>query len=254
VVQFPILEFDSDRAALLEPYRDPGQAEVPPHCVPCFFSDVVRKVTAEHNAKVVVDNRWEDGPHRLYEIERNGRRLAYYSPGLGSAAAAGLLEEAIAFGCSRFVACGGCGVLDRTIGLGQLVCVSAAVRDEGASYHYLPPSREVEANPVVLSALGAILKARGIPFVSAKTWTTDAPYRETRGLISRRKAEGCLVVEMEAAGMMAVAHFRNVAFGQVLYGGDDLSGTEWDNRDWQSKSEVRENLFWLCADAVLSLP
>jgi hypothetical protein len=58
---------------------------------------------------------------------------------------------------------------------------------------------------------------------------------------------------MEAAGMIAVARFRNVAFGQILYGGDDLSGSNWDNRDWQNKSQIRENLFWLCADAVLSL-
>ena len=62
-----------------------------------------------------------------------------------------------------------------------------------------------------------------------------------------------MVVDMEAAGMMAVAKFRGVPFGQVVYGGDDLSGSEWDNRSWQSKADVRESLFWLCADAVLSL-
>jgi len=60
-------------------------------------------------------------------------------------------------------------------------------------------------------------------------------------------------VEMEAAGMKAVAEYRGVPFGQVLYAGDDLSGTEWDNRDWQTRSEVREKLFWLAADAMLSL-
>jgi hypothetical protein len=64
--------------------------------------------------------------------------------------------------------------------------------------------------------------------------------------------EGCVVVEMEAAGMMAVAQLRDVMFGQVLYAGDDLSGSEWDTRDWQSLSDVRESLFWLCVDAVLT--
>jgi hypothetical protein len=58
---------------------------------------------------------------------------------------------------------------------------------------------------------------------------------------------------MEAASLMAVAQFRDVLFGQVLYGGDDLSGAEWDNRGWQSRSEVRESLFWLSADACLSI-
>jgi hypothetical protein len=52
---------------------------------------------------------------------------------------------------------------------------------------------------------------------------------------------------------MAVAQFRNVIFGQALYGGDDLSGMEWDNRGWQARSDIRESLFWLSADACLSL-
>ena len=75
---------------------------------------------------------------------------------------------------------------------------------------------------------------------------------ETVDVIAERRAEGCVVVEMEAAGMMAVAQFRDILFGQVLYAGDDLSGTEWDRRDWQSLSDVRESLFWLCVDAVLT--
>lgn len=66
-----------------------------------------------------------------------------------------------------------------------------------------------------------------------------------------RKEEGCLTVEMESAGMMAVAQFRGVVLGQVLYGGDDLSCLEWDERSWQSRTAIREKLFWLCADAVL---
>jgi hypothetical protein len=53
--------------------------------------------------------------------------------------------------------------------------------------------------------------------------------------------------------MMAVAQFREVTFGQILYGGGDLSGVEWDRRDWQSRADIRENLFWLCADACLAL-
>lgn len=61
------------------------------------------------------------------------------------------------------------------------------------------------------------------------------------------------MVEMEAAALMAVSQFRGVTFGQVLYGGDDLSGAAWDHRDWQSRAQIRESLFWLCADACLSL-
>jgi uridine phosphorylase len=82
---------------------------------------------------------------------------------------------------------------------------------------------------------------------------TDAPYRETSAKVAARKSEGCLTVEMEAASLIAVAQFRDVILGQVLYGGDDLSGEAWDHRDWASRPDVRQNLFWLAAEACLSL-
>jgi uridine phosphorylase len=218
-----------------------------------FFKEVIDKVIVEHNARVVVENRWEDGPHSIYEISYRGQRLAFFHPGVGAPIAAGLLEEAIAFGCRKFIACGGCGVLEREIAVGHLIVVSGAVRDEGVSYHYLPPGREVSADEHAVHALVKELDERGLPYRLGKTWTTDAPYRETVKKISRRKEEGCLVVEMESAALIAVAQFRGAIFGQALYGGDDLSGTEWDQREWQSRREIRESLFWLCADACLTL-
>jgi len=159
----------------------------------------------------------------------------------------------IAFGSRKFIACGGCGVLEKDIAVGNLIIVSSAVRDEGLSYHYLPPGREVSAQQDVVASVAKTLIECGLPFKVGKTWTTDAVYRETAKKIAARRAEGCLVVEMEAGSLIAVAEFRRVIYGQVLYGGDDLSGSEWDHRDWQSRSQIRENLFWLSADACLTL-
>jgi uridine phosphorylase len=250
---YPILEFDSTPEAFIEPSKVIRVRDLPEHCVICFFQEVLQKVIAEHDAKVMVKNRWEDGPHYIYEIQYRGRRLAFFHPGVGAPIAAGLLEEAIAFGCRKFIACGGCGVLEKEITVGHLIVVSGAVRDEGVSYHYLPPGREVHANVNAIRALVSIMDERGVPYRVGKTWTTDAPYRETVKKIQTRREEGCLTVEMESAALIAVAQFRDAIFGQALYGGDDLSGSEWDNRQWQSRSEIRENLFWLCADACLNL-
>ena len=250
---YPILEHDPSVEATTEPSRIIRPRDMPEHMVICFFREVLEKVAAEHNAKLLTRNAWEDGPHPMYEIEYKGQRLGFMHLGVGAPVAAGLLEEVIAFGSRKFIACGGAGVLDKDIQVGHLIVVSSAVRDEGVSYHYLPPSREVTADPLGVEALTKILEARGMPHRLGKTWTTDAPYRETPDVIARRKAEGCLTVEMEAASLMAVAHYRKVTFGQVLYGGDDVSGAEWDNRGWQSRAEIRESLFWLCADACLQL-
>jgi uridine phosphorylase len=252
-VAYPILEHDPSPTALIEPARVIEPQDVPEHCVICFFREVLDKIVAEYHARIVVDNRWEDGPHPVYEISYRDHRLAFFHPSVGAPLAAGLFEEVIALGCRKFIACGGCGVLEKDIEVGNIIVVSGAVRDEGVSYHYLPPSREVLANPLAVNALNRLLADRRIPYRLGKTWTIDAPYRETVLRIAKRKKEGCLTVEMESASLMAVAQFRNVIFGQALYGGDDLSGAEWDNRAWQSRDEIRESLFWLCAEACITL-
>jgi len=71
--------------------------------------------------------------------------------------------------------------------------------------------------------------------------------------VRRRREEGCLCVEMEAAAFFAVAQFRNVTLGQLLYGGDDVGGEVWDGRDWTKHLSGREKLFWLAAEACSRL-
>lgn len=249
--EFPILEFDPTPAAILEPSRILHPRDVPEHCVLCFFQDAIAKACADGKGKQIFALKWEDTRHILYEIEVNGKRLAVMHPGVGAPMAAGLLEEAIALGCRKFIACGGGGVLDKSIAVGHIIIPVSAVRDEGTSYHYLPPGREVSASPAGVAAIERVLQQHGVDYILSKTWTTDAIYRETRAKVQQRKAEGCVMVEMEAAAFFAVAQFRGVEFAQMLYGGDDVSGAEWDRRDGLSRESIRENLFWLAAEAVL---
>ena len=250
---YPILEHDTVSESKLEPSRLIKPRNVPEHCIISFFREVNENIVAEKQARVAVANRWEDGEHPIYEIEHRGNRLAFFHPGVGAPIAAGLLEEVIAFGCKKFVVVGGAGVLVKEMTIGKLILVESAVRGEGLSYHYVAPGREIQTHPQALAIIRATLEARGIPFVGGKTWTTDAPYRETQSMIDARVNEGCLTVEMEAASLIAVAQFRKVLLGQILYAGDDLSGEHWDKRGWQSRKEVRESLFWLAADACLEL-
>jgi uridine phosphorylase len=86
-----------------------------------------------------------------------------------------------------------------------------------------------------------------------KSWTTDAPYRETPARRERRWTEGCSVVDMEAAAFFAVAQFRGVQFGQVVYGGDLVVPEGWDERGWTKRRAEREMLFWLAVDGVLGI-
>lgn len=249
----PLIEFDPTPEALIEPGRLIKQRDAPAHCVLCFFREVIDRVVREHGAREVYVLKSEIGDYALYEIDHQGQRLGICQAGVGAPLAAGFLEELIAVGCRNFIVCGGSGVLDRAIAVGHLLVPTVAVRDEGTSYHYLPPSREVQADPKGVAVIERTLQRAGVEYLLCKTWTTDAFYRETAARIQRRKAEGCLAVEMEAAALFAVAQFRRVTLGQILYGGDDVSGSAWDSRSWQQRAPVRERLFWLAAEACLEL-
>jgi len=250
---YPILEFDPTRKALIEPGKLIKREDIPKRGVVCFFQDVLDGLVERGTLTQVSTSKSEIGLHPIYATEVDGKGVTVFHPGVGAPLAIGLLEEAIAKGVDRFVACGGAGVLDSGLGLGHVVVPTAAIRDEGASYHYLPPSREAYPSAEAIAAIELVLKRHQVSYVTSKTWTTDAFYRETPDKIAMRRGEGCLTVEMEAASFFAVATFREVTFGQILYGGDDVGGETWDSRTWNRQTSVREKLFWLAAEAVLEL-
>jgi uridine phosphorylase len=250
---YPILEFDGERQSILEPAELIQEMDVPEHCVICFFAEVIQWLIEEKEARFLANSKSEMGYHPLYEIDYQGNRLAFFHPGIGAPLAAALLEEAIARGCRKFIAVGGCGVLDKNIAVGHLLLPVSALRDEGMSYHYLPPSREVEADLVAMAAIEGVLQGHGIEYLRTKTWTTDAIYRETENKAKAYLEEGCLAVEMETAAFYAVAQFREVRLGQILYGGDAVIPNEWDGRVWTSRKDIRRDLFWLAAEAVFEI-
>lgn len=250
---YPILEHDPAREAVIEPAQVVAPIGAPEHCVVCFFQEVINKLKRQKRLTRISTRKSEIGAHPVYEMAFEGQRLAVFHPGVCAPLAAGLLDEIIPLGCRKFIACGGAGVLNREIAVGHIVVPTRAVRDEGTSYHYLPPAREVAASPEGVAAIERTLRTRGVPYVLGKTWTTDAIFRETPAKVQMRKAEGCLTVEMEAAAFFAVAQFRGVTFAQMLYGGDDVSGDEWDPRGWTRRMSVRERLFRLAAEACLQL-
>jgi uridine phosphorylase len=251
--EFPILEHDPSPEALIEPSRVVRPRDIPACAVLCFFREVIDAVAEQHEATVPAMITSELGRWPVHEIDVDGRRLAFTHPGIGAPFAAGVLEELIALGCKRFVVCGGAGVLASHLTVGHLVVPTDAVRDEGTSYHYAAPSRTIAAHDDARRTVVATLERDGVPYVEGTTWTTDAFYRETPTRIARRRDEGCLVVEMEAAALFAVAAFRDVPLGYLLYGGDDLSSERWDPRRWQHRISVREQVFWLAAAACLAL-
>ena len=251
--EFPILEFDPNPKAKISPFNVTAKAEIPECCVITFFGNVIQEMLEAGKLKQVAMFYCATVNLPVYEMEYDGRSIAIVQGFLGAAGSAALLEELIAMGCKKFIVCGAAGVLQKDIQVGHLVVPYAAVRDEGLSYHYVKPSREIECDPYALSVIEKSLENEKIPYIKAKTWTTDAFYRETEDMITLRVSEGCVTVEMEAAAFFAVVKFRGVTLGQILSGGDDLSGVEWNSRRWIDRAEIQRSLVQLSCKTCLQL-
>ena len=145
--EFPILEFDEDINAFIRPSNLIKPIEnTPEKCILCFFSEAIEKILMEHQYKIIFNFKSEGMNYPLYELEYKGERITIIQAAVGAPMAAGQIEELTALGCKKFIACGMCGVLQKELAVGHLIIPIAAVRDEGTSYHYVKPSREIIAN------------------------------------------------------------------------------------------------------------
>ncbi|ACR79353.1 nucleoside phosphorylase [Kosmotoga olearia] len=250
----PILEFDGTTPAVIEPGKIiKPLPQMPEKVILVFYQEVIDFLRDAGKLRLLNIRRSEVGEFPIYLLEYKEQQIAVFNPGLGAPCAAGFYEELIALGAKKTIACGSAGVVNPKLKRGSIVIVDSAVRDEGTSYHYLPPSREIKANEKVIKIIEETLKDLGVPYVKGKTWTTDAFYRETQNRVKKRLAEGCVTVEMEASALMAVSEFRGVEFGQILSSSDDVSGTEWDPRIPPEASSHKEKIFWLAAECLIRL-
>ncbi|MBN1123938.1 MAG: nucleoside phosphorylase [Sedimentisphaerales bacterium] len=250
--ELPLLESFSKEKAIIEPAEVLTHPDMPEMGIICFKPNL-DKLVSNYPHKELEPLRTAMGELPVYEIEWKSKQLAVFCPGITAPLAVALTEEVIARGCRKLIAFGGAGVLDREMIRGHLVVPTCAVRDEGTSFHYAAPSREIVADEAGLVAIKAVLSEQDIPFTLGKTWTTDAFYRETPSRITRRKAEGCLTIEMEAAALFALAQFRCIAFGQILICGDDVSGNLWDARNTHPQANTSQAVFELAVEACIRL-
>ncbi|MBQ9333652.1 MAG: nucleoside phosphorylase [Lachnospiraceae bacterium] len=249
--EYPILEYDDAKTAKLNPQSfDPGRFDTDKMVI-TFFPEVIKRLLEED--KLTPDRIVPgENPVEIYAFKDDPDVLITLGQ-VGCPACAGNLDLFHEMGVCKVMFCGGGGVLDRNIEVGQLLLVEGAIRDEGFSYHYLPPSRIVCTDEVTTGRIADYLDEEKVPYLRGLTWTTDAIFRETDDKIELRKAEGGKIVEMEQAGCIAVARFRGFEYGALIYGGDDLSGEEWSERGWRSREGIRYDLVNLCKKLVYKI-
>ena len=243
--QYPICEFDTSKNPIIHPANFLAKS-LPEKCVITFFRKELEQFVAQNNLPVIgyLNSEVLDIP--IYEYVYGEDRLCITMAFCGAPGAAVTLEELHAMGCEKFIICGGAGALTKDSKVGEIIIPVSAIRDEGTSYHYLETSREVECHKETVEMVVSCLKQMGIPFTTGKTWTSDAIYRETPD-------EGCITVEMEAAAFFAVSQYYHIPLAQLLYAGDDVSGAEWDSRNWNMQKNVRYDLLIYAIEIVKKL-
>lgn len=214
-------------------------------CDKCMivFSELIfeymLKTYAHEEAGVI---RCCNGVTVVYIFEIKGMKIAGYLSHIGSAMAGGdVIDVNWLTGTTKFIMFGSAGSLDSDATSGKFVIPTESYREDGLSYHYAAPEDYITVkNSDVVKGIFDELK---LPNVQGRVWTTDAIYRETKAKLEARKAEGCIAVEMELAGVQAVCDFYSWELYDFLVTGDVLSQAVYDCSDLSDANHNMDKLY-----------
>lgn len=182
---------------------------VPDVCVLDPDGDIVRHLRATGLAKH--DPTWACYHSELWRFDLGGREYGIVGCAVGASYAVLVAEQMFAAGCRALISITSSGQITPVAAPPYFILIERALRDEGTSYHYLPPTEWSEADSKLVERVVPLLEGIGEPVERGSTWTTDAPFRETATAIAAARDRGILAVEMEAAGLYAFATARQQA-------------------------------------------
>lgn len=242
-------EFDKTKEAIINPWdivckEVRVKGEMPKIAVCCFEGKTFYRLVELLNGELIAATKNANGDEPIYKVTYKGKEIALVMLDVGASGAGGQLEELFVLGVEKVIVYGSCGVLYEDIDDCSIIIPNSAVRDEGLSYHYAPPSDEIEVNPKYIPDFIALLDEFKVGYKVGKTWTTDAFYRETRAKMEKRKEQGCICVEMECSALAAVTAFREKELFQFFYTADCLDGTKWDERSLSDEVKFEEKDFF----------
>ena len=244
----PILEYDDSPHSVIMPTHQNLEFILPEKLIYAFLGEVTDNYAKKQGLLPIAHFVSETKLYPIYVTEYNGEQIGICQAPVGAAAAAQILDWLIGYGAKKVLATGCCGALT-DLPENMFLVPTKALRDEGTSYHYLPPTRYAEISPKALTAIERGMNKLQLPYMECITWTTDGFYRETAELVEYRREEGCSVVEMECSALVACAQLRGAEFGQILFTADTLVNTEaYDERSWGEESH--EKALYICLDVI----
>ncbi|MCB8555850.1 nucleoside phosphorylase [Streptococcus vestibularis] len=249
--EIPILEFDDNPQAVIMPTHEDLELNLPTRCVYAFLGEEIERYASSVGAEKVGEFVSATKTYPVYVMEYQGEEICLAQAPVGSAAAAQFMDWLIGYGVKQIISTGTCGVLV-DIPENVFLIPTRALRDEGASYHYVAPSRYIDINKLALGAIERTLKQKKILYEEVITWSTDGFYRETPDKVAYRIEEGCSVVEMECASLAAVAQLRGAIWGLLLFTADSLADIDnYNQRNWGS--EAFDKALEICLDIIVQM-
>lgn len=219
--------YSEEREALFSPGAFLGERKnLCDTAIATFSGEIYQAVIDKYPHREVGNICSANGRKPIYAIEINGKEIVFYLSSIGACLAGiDIIEMQWQTGVKNLIIFGSCGALDSETINGKYIIPTQAYRDEGMSYHYAPPADYMEIKNS--ERLAEIFEELRLPFVKGRVWTTDAPYRETKTAVEKRKNDGCLAVEMELAGVQAVCDFHEIELYSFVMTGDVLDGEEY---------------------------
>lgn len=249
--EIPLLEFDPQQRAVINPADEEIDLQLPKKCVFAFLGGYIDEYASSTDTRKVWEFLSATKLYPIYLTNYRGEELVLCQAPVGAAPAAQLLDWLIGHGVGEIISAGSCGALE-AFPESTFLVPSRALRDEGTSYHYAPPSRFLDISEKARKAIEETVLAHGMKYREVITWSTDGFFRETREKVAYRKSEGCSVVEMECSALAAVSAFRGATWGMILYTADSLADVDkYDQRNWGGNAY--EYALTLCLDAVQRL-
>ncbi len=181
--------------------------KVPEICVLDPDGDLVEYLKRTNQASF--NKCWACYHTTLYTVKHKGVEFGIIGCAVGSSFAVLVAEQLFVSGCKVLISITSAGIINPTKNNSKFVLIEKTIRDEGTSYHYLPPNETSDINADLSNSLMSYFRTTSLQIETGKSWTTDAPYRETQSAINEAKELNVVCVEMEAAALYAFAKARN---------------------------------------------
>ena len=215
---------DMNKEVIVNPFAN-CNVPIPKIGIACYTEKVTNTLVEKYNGVLLC----KVSKTKIYQIKYKNKKILIYTSPVGSPWATMVLEDLISIGLKKIIFFGSCGVLDN-IKEFEILIPTKSKREEGTSYHYIKKGKYIDINPKYINEFTELLTKKKINYQLCKTWTIDAPYRETKKKVQKYIKKGIKTVEMESSALATIGIFRNIDVFIFFYAADSLSKLEWEKR------------------------